>query len=398
MMTEERNYLCYLAGCGARKETAQPPDFAVDWSMFLKEAAALRLDSFVKYAIMKSPGLGCPEDTVSAIRGELLKKAAGRMLSAKKLQNLQETWRSMGIESAVMKGQAIASAYGVPELRSGCDIDLYVDEKDEKKVYRWAEEQGHKVNRRIPGFMHGEIIHKELGMIELHVACCGPDEQVVRGKLAGEYLLVKPERPFVTVQECGAGITTLDMTEHMMFIVTHMINHYLHGEATPRMILDVSAFFTAYRDQMDLAWLWKAMEAQRYDRFLQTVFGIGICRFGFRTLPEMRANCDSRDVDSLLDDFCSTGEDHEEIMAVYDAYCNGVMSSGISSLPVRLKILLHNAAVAVHLMRTIGVKEVIRMGKGRVVRMLRGDRKPADKAAPGVEERLEMVRRLGLME
>ena len=77
MMTEERNYLCYLAGCGARKETAQPPDFAVDWSMFLKEAAALRLDSFVKYAIMKSPGLGCPEDTVSAIRGELLKKAAG---------------------------------------------------------------------------------------------------------------------------------------------------------------------------------------------------------------------------------------------------------------------------------------------------------------------------------
>lgn len=140
------------------------------------------------------------------------------------------------------------------------------------------------------------------------------------------------------------------------------------------------------------------MEAQRYDRFLQTVFGIGICRFGFRTLPEMRANCDSRDVDSLLEDFCSTGEDHEEIMAVYDAYCNGVMSSGISSLPVRLKILLHSAAVAVHLMRTIGVKEVIRMGKGRVVRMLRGDRKPADKAAPGVEERLEMVRRLGLME
>lgn len=399
-MEKKMEYLFYLTRCGVQNEGAKAAPEELDWKELLSEASRLKLDPFVKYAIKNSRNCGCPEELWQSAVDEMRRKAIGRVMAAEKLSALQQELAALGIPSAVLKGQAASSAYPVPELRSGCDIDLYVEEKHEAEVYRWVAAQGHKVCKRNKGFLHGEITHQELGLIELHVSLCNSDEGVVKGILGEEYVLTTPKEPFETVTVCGSPIVTLGMTEHMLFLVHHMINHYLHAEATPRMILDINAFFCAYRDRIDVAYFWKAMEALKYDKFVRTVFGIGVTYFGFSEVLEMDANKKPEEMEALLLDFCENTENRGEVMSIYDTYCQHLIPSGVKAVGYKLKLVGKNFITAIHLRHQMSFKTILSLGIGRIRRILfsRNDKLVQTAAKDKVvKQRLDVMERMNMM-
>ena len=395
-MKEQEKYLYYLIRCGVQNEKAKAPECTVDWQKLLASAVSADADTFVKYALKAGKIPECPEAIRRKVSDDIRMKAMGRIMAAGQLELLQKELEKRGIHTAVIKGQALASAYALPELRTGCDIDLYVDEKQEDAVYDWAQTCGHKVRRRVKGAHHGEIVHRTLGLIELHVSLSNADSALVEERILGRASLRKPEEAFTVLETCGSRITTLGMTDHMVFIIRHMINHYLHAEASLRMILDVNAFFTAYHEQIDVEKMWGLMDAMHYRKFLQTVFGIGVEWFGFTDIPEMQRNTDSSEIEALLQDFGTDTADRQSVMEIYDIYCSRAAGGRKDSLLYKMRLIRRNIIVARQLLGKVSISHILRLGAGRVYRLLcvRSEKNENTKMPETVRNRIQIMEKM----
>ena len=395
-MEEKYEYLWHLVRCGVQDEKARPPRENVDWEAIVVLAGSLRLDTFVKYALKISDGIGCPREIRERAANDVRGLALGRVIAVGELERLQRELLKIGIDSAVLKGAAVGAAYKKPELRTGCDIDLYVAERDEEAVYRWAKSQGHAVRRRVRGAHHGEITHRVLGLIELHVALVSADEVPVKEFFRVYKKMARPAAEFCEAELFGHKIRTLEETEHLVFLVSHMMNHYLHAESTPRMLLDVNAFFAVWHGQIDMERVWGLMETLHYDKFLRAVFGIGVRWLGFAEIPQMRA--DVEEADRLLADFCQNTSDRQAVMAIYDDYCRRLAPGGTRSFFYKCRLLGGNVVQAFHLLGRLRLRDMARLGSGRIRRVFGGEgqMEAARRQSDVVEERLELMERLGL--
>lgn len=395
-MDEKYEYMWHLVRCGLQEEKARPPQENVDWEAIVALAGSLKLDTFVKYALKISDDIGCPQEIRAKAVNDIRSLALGRVIAVGELERLQGELLKIGIDSAVLKGAAVGAAYKRPELRTGCDIDLYVRKKDEEAVYRWAKSQGHVVRRRVKGAHHGEIMHRVLGLIELHVALVSADEISVKELLHVYKKMACPAAEFCEVELFGHNLRTLEETEHLVFLVSHMMNHYLHAESTPRMLLDVNAFFAAWYKRIDMERFWSLMEELHYDRFLRTVFGIGVRWLGFAEMPQMRA--DVKEANRLLADFCQNTSDRQAVMAIYDDYCRRLAPGGVRSFSYKCRLLGGNVVQAFHLLGRLRLRDMARLGGGRLRRMF-GDEsqiKAARRQSDVVDKRLELMERLEL--
>lgn len=365
-MTEEDKAVLELARCGIWGTEPVLSQEIRDWAALRQIAGQRKLAPFVSFGCKLGHGLDCPGELYQKWSDTMRQEAIGRVLAAKELQKLQEELRSLGIETAVLKGLAVASAYPHPELRSGCDIDLYTDEEQEEAVYKWAEEGGCHVRRRVRGTHHGEIVHPMLGLIELHVSLCNADEALVEAAKDKDAVLLHPKRPYVTVINSGASLVTMEHTEHMLFIISHMINHYLHGEAEVRQLVDVNMYFFAYKKEMDAAYLWDVLKRLHYEYFFRTVLQIGNLFFGFSHEAGLVEGIDGERAQELLEDFFRITSEKEEILEVYDTYCSQVIPGGLPSFLFKCRIIGKNIKTALQLRGKMSWSSIFRLGVQRM--------------------------------
>ena len=404
-MQAEIKDLTYLIRCSLwdeipeQKNLQAHTDAAAYWTHLLGMAQHLKISPFIRYALKLGDGLDCPHRIYADQIEKLRSMAMRRMCGAEALAFLQEELRAMGIESAVIKGQALATAYARPQLRSGCDVDLYVEEKQEKAVYAWAKEQGFAVEKRVPGTHHGEIWHPYLGLIELHVMLCNADESLVEQVKAKEAFLTHPREDYVTLSNCGHPVVSIGMTDHMIFILAHMINHYLHGEATPRMLLDVNEFFSAYRDRIDLERLRQDLALLHYDNFFATVLLIGQKWLGFSYEKAWKEGTREEDALALLSDFCTCDRAKEDAIAVYDAYCKGNVGGGGKALVLKLSLLGSNIRTAWQLRHKMRLRSILSIGTKRIANLFFAkDKGEKEKSASDVvERRLALMKQMDLL-
>ena len=411
-MTLERTAALALAKhgiWGSAPAQEELPWKELDWKNVRNEAGKMSLTPFVDYGKKLAKSAGCPVELDQQAQNSMRQAAIGRVVAASELHGLQQELERMGIANAVIKGMAVASAYPHPELRSGCDIDLYVDEKDENRVYDWAEKQKWKVRRRVKGTHHGEITHPVLGLIELHVSLCNADEALVESAKGKDAVLLHPSHPYVKVENFGAELVTLDHTEHMLFIINHMINHYLHGEAQLRQMTDVNIYLYAYGDQMDMEYLKKTLEQMRYLKFFETVLFIGNRYLGFFHDRELLGDVLETDAEELLEDFCTDTSGKEEILSVYDTYCSRTIPKGAAGILFKLRILGRNVRTVKQLWGKMSLGYMMKLGIQRIKNLFlksgagndsRGGNGAAVKETEGnaAKKRVEMLEKMGMIE
>ncbi len=365
-----------------------------EWKQISRRAKELQLDPFAGFALKKGQGLNCPSELYFSWMEEIYHDAFGRIVATQVLQKWQGELYAQGIESAVLKGLALASAYKYPEQRSGCDVDLYVDKCHEKKLYQMIKSQGWKVEKRIPGTHHGELMHPILGHVELHVQLCNGDELLVESQKSSPAILVYPQNAFVSVENKGQILWTLDHTEHMLFIISHLINHYLHGEEEVRQILDCNAYFYKYQTQIRQKELQNRLEELSYQRFFFMVLLIGNLYFGFqhelqKITGVQPTDNDRNDAKALLRDFCIHLENRQEAVTLYDLYCNQQLS-GINAFALKVRLLARNVTTAWQLRNKLSLGEMYTIGKKRMKNLI------WTKDLQFPKERWELLQNLGI--
>ena len=206
-----------------------------------------------------------------------------------------------GIHVLLMKGYAVADCYAAPDCRLSGDTDLLITLEDEKLACKFLKEKGFTVNPRWKNGHHSVCNHPQHGCVELHVQLYDEIvEDVWFGKIS-ETEFVKD--PHLLVETEAGKYRTLGYTDHFIFLVLHMIKHFILSGLTIQMMLDVALYFKTHADRIDVDRVWDTVNSFHYDKLLDCVLWATIqhCGFTAEDFPGI-GNEPPEQVDALLSD------------------------------------------------------------------------------------------------
>lgn len=273
-MEEQFKYVLYLAACGAMGREADPPCSPLEWNSLVKLAEKQGLKPFIAYAVKKSANTGCPDEIKKELVNDLRAKGIKYHLGRRTLIELQWKLKQAGISSAILKGYALAESYKVPELRIGCDVDLYVSQKDEKKAVSWFVKEGFSVvEERHWGEVHGVLKREDIGLLELHASLHGDcDSLWWSHHSATPKEMWSVTQPFLELDTPDGCIQTISVDEHAVFLCLHMLKHLIdETKIIARMFLDIGVYFERYKNEICWERFWSFMEAIQCKHMMCTV-------------------------------------------------------------------------------------------------------------------------------
>ncbi|MBP3427863.1 MAG: nucleotidyltransferase family protein [Clostridia bacterium] len=300
-MTQEFQQMLQLAAIGATGHSIEVDCTDIDWKKVIAVAKKQKVDCYVAYALKNNKDLPCPAE----IRDPLIKEARSLVFSnalhRSAIIQLLEEMEAAGIHAVLLKGYAICDCYALPESRTSSDADIWVDLKDEERACEFMRKQGFTVDPRWKNGHHAVCHHPALGCVELHVILYDEIvEDVWFGKMDGsEYV----REPHMLVDSEDGNYYTLGYTDHFIFLVLHMIKHFILSGLTLQMMLDVALYFKKYAGKIDTDRAWNTISSLHYDKLFNCILRAMVQYCGF-SKPDFPGTCSetSEQMETILDD------------------------------------------------------------------------------------------------
>lgn len=284
--------LIRLVSAGACKEDVG--SLSIDWNTVLPLAVEQHVIPLAACALLNSPAIECPEVIREYMLHEMRNVSAANLVRRQRILQLIDELQGAGFSIQVLKGYAVAGYYAYPESRNAVDVDLLIDLKQEKAIYNVFEQKGFKVAPRSKTSHQGVCRHAKYGVVELHAHLY--DELVedvwFQGMNENEY---QAEPPINLIID-GCNTKTLGYTDQLIFLVLHMIKHFISGGISIRMMLDVALFFAQNSKHIDSNRFWHILEKLQYSTFVHAVLGLVVTYGAF----EKSAFSGMKDFDGLL--------------------------------------------------------------------------------------------------
>ena len=305
-MTNEFKALMQLVGAAAQGKALQKLPDDLDWARIERLANEQAVQTLLGYALRLSPALDCPaelrESLVSQMRQEAFSNYAWKHST---LQLLAEM-NAAGIPALLIKGYAVADCYAAPDCRMSGDTDLLIEPKNEKRACAFMKANGFAVERRWTNGHHDVCRHPQLGCVELHVMLYDEIvEDVWFGRMDGREFVSESA---IEVATQDGSYRTLGYTDHMIFLMLHLIKHFILTGMSLRMMLDVALFFSRHAERIDSARFWKTMESLKYGTIAQSILWamVRYCGIDATSLPGLCEAC-PKQVGMILDDLENGG-------------------------------------------------------------------------------------------
>lgn len=305
-MIYEFETLMRLIGAAVQgKEMSNLPD-NLDWQKIERLANEQAVQTLLGYALKLSPGLACPEEQRKRIVGQMRQLAFSNNAWRASILRLIQQMNDAGIPALLIKGYAVADCYAAPDCRMSGDVDVLIDPKDEKRACAFMKANGFAVDRRWKNGHHDVCQHPQLGCVELHVMLYGEIvEDVWFGRMDGREFVSEPA---IEVATQDGSYRTLGYTDHMIFLMLHLIKHFIMTGMSLRMMLDVALFFSHHAERIDSARFWKTMESLKYGTIAQSILWAmaRYCGIDATSIPGLCEACPEQ-VDMILDDLENGG-------------------------------------------------------------------------------------------
>lgn len=257
-----------FSAAGARGEPVSCPP--CNWHEFTQCAIEHNVLPLVACALLNSPDIRCPEALREYILNTMRNMSASNLVRRQRVLGLISELQKAGFRVQVLKGYVIAGYYAYPECRDSVDVDLLIDRKQEKEIYRYLENKGFKVTPRSKTSHQGVCQHSKYGVVEIHAHLY--DELVedvwFRGMNENDY----QSETSVDLVIDGCTIQTLGYTDQLIFLTLHMIKHFIGSGLTIRMMLDVALFCARNSNRIDFSRFWSTMETLQYSTLVSCIW------------------------------------------------------------------------------------------------------------------------------
>ncbi len=305
-MTNEFKALMQLVGAAAQGKAVSGLPDDLDWQKIERLADEQAVQTLLGYALKLSPGHAYPEKMRKRQIGQMRQLAFSNNAWKVSILRLIQQMNDAGIPALLIKGYALADCYAAPDCRMSGDTDLLIEPKDEKRACAFMKAQGFRVEHRWAKGHHDVCRHPQLGCVELHVMLYDEIvEDVWFGRMDGrEFVRETP----IEVETPDGRYRTLGCTDHMIFLMLHLIKHFILSGMSLRMMLDAALFFARNAEKIDCARFWQTMEGLKYGAIAQSILWamVRYCGIDQTSLPGLCGDC-PESVEMILDDLESGG-------------------------------------------------------------------------------------------
>lgn len=291
--------LIRLASAGARGKRIACNNIE-DWNRVYQLTAEQVAIPLLGSALLCNPDLACPEDQKDYLIGYMRTLATKNMIRRHRIQSLIMELENAGFQVQLLKGYVLADCYVYPECRSSVDTDILIPEDQEKALCNYLRAKDFIVSDRSSVSHHSVCRHKKYGMIEVHVNLYDEIvEDVWFRKRTGDLLIESP----LKIATPEGSLTTIGYTDHLIFLILHMIKHFISRGMGLGMMLDVALYWEKHRDKIDVTRIWALMDALKFSTVVSCVLH-SMIRFGdfeSSSFTGLREVTDDQ-IDSLLAD------------------------------------------------------------------------------------------------
>lgn len=296
--------LIHIASRGARAEKTTLE--TTNWEKLVCLACEHGVIPLVSCALKHMSAHNCPANILQSLSENMQQNSAINMLRKQRTLHLVSNMQNAGFDVLLLKGYAIAEYYAYPECRDSVDTDLLIEEKQEKALYDYLAQKGFQVRPRMLTSHHGVCQHAKYGKIEIHTALYDEIVENVwfQSVSANDYICEVP----VYRETDGVRYKTLGITDHLLFLILHMVKHFVSNGLTIRMMLDVALYFSANREQVDGDRLWGNLVQLNFATLVNNILWIMVEYGGFAKseFPGISVQKPEQ-VDLILDDLLRGG-------------------------------------------------------------------------------------------
>lgn len=300
-MTYEFQYLMQLLGSASTGKPVNLPEHELDWSKLFELAQEQMLVPLIWHVLKINPALSCKANKLVSGGTDPLSTIVTDSIARSSVISLLGKMENEGIHAVVVKGFSIAESYKSPEARISSDTDILIAPEDEMKAQKFLKDNGFRVEPRWDNGHHFTAHHPLMGLLEVHIQLYDDiAEDIWFAGVASDSLICQEHKKVCTPD----GVYyTLGDTDHLIFIILHMIKHFILCGMSLRMMTDTASFMSAKMDTLDFSRIWSVMRSLRYDSFLNSVLWITVkyCGFSAEDFPGIGA-FDYQNVELILSD------------------------------------------------------------------------------------------------
>lgn len=283
---------------------------AEDWEEILKYASKHAVLPIVYDAAwQKTSFKKVPEQ----VRMEYKTRIMGRIVFQTRATDLfldvYKRMTKLGITPLVMKGIICRDMYEYPDYRVSNDEDILIERKNFPKLDQILQQCGfrrefvedYRKEHEITYHHQGNKLH-----LEVHLSLF-PEESGSYGRLNKEFPHVFERQIIHEIN--GVQIHTLDVTQHMLYLLCHGLKHFLHSGFGIRQLCDMILFAETYGKQINWNEIIKRTKRQNMYIFWMNLFDIGERYLGFSWKKAGLARPDREILDSelMLEDILDSG-------------------------------------------------------------------------------------------
>lgn len=277
-MDEQVRNVCFqqvvaLAAAGARGLEPQLPEKQIiDWPCAAQLAMQQGVLPIVGCAVMRNSNPDVPSELGEQIIEHTRMAAAKNHIRQQRIMWMINQLEHAGIDAKLIKGYAVADCYDKPECRTSTDTDILINRKQERDAYEVLRNLDFRVDRRNATSHHAVCQHPKHGMVELHVQLY--DELIHEGwfgALSEDDLIKEKE---IRIETANGEYTTLGYTDHALFLVIHMVKHFIGIGINIRMMLDVALFISKHKADIDFDRFWRVLIKLHFDCVVNCVLTI----------------------------------------------------------------------------------------------------------------------------
>ena len=243
-------------------ETLQVPDSIYDWGKVFNLAKQQSVLALVAHAVLSDPEIGrhLNEGVKARLKSHVMANMSTHRMLNNSVVQVVSALDTAGVPSVLLKGQALARNYPIPELRACGDVDIYVGTENYLKacevlgaIASWKEDRCPEANVKHYDIRIGQT------PVEIHRYS---DVNVSRyyDRIYQAYSNEGLTQDLREMDFAGTVVNTPADDFNAFYIFNHMWHHFLTSGIGLRQFCDWMMFLHVRKDEIDRANLKKIID------------------------------------------------------------------------------------------------------------------------------------------
>lgn len=251
----------------------------IEWEKFFEHTLNMGIAPLLyKTAFQLSQKTDIPNQILENWKQITLATGIRQAVAYHELGEIFKVAKQKNLDLIVFKGIVLADLYDEPLLRSSCDADLFITEKQLEAMEGLLKERGYcYIEETSKNHVKDYYLANTL-KIELHTRLWEDYDNEKINILEEEELTGKDT--LIDVQVCDVEVKTLGYQQHLIFQIFHIVKHISYLGMEWKSMIDLTLFINRYQKHIDFPDFWKLMKKIGYYHFVQWLFQCLMKYFG----------------------------------------------------------------------------------------------------------------------